>query len=97
MAERGLCHTVRQQDGSESPGGSPDLLGGHWLTPISPHIVYWDSGRTQMSEKVPTMHSLNLRGLGKLNNLAAMAYFVPLCFVHTDKTAHFTTAAIKVP
>jgi len=50
-----------------------------------------------MSEKVTSTHSMNLRGLGKLNNLATMVYFVPLCFVHTDKRAHFTTAAIEVP
>lgn len=43
------------------------------------------------------MHSLNPRGLGKLNNLATVAYFVPLCFIHIDKRAHFTTAAIEVP
>lgn len=45
-AEQGLCHAVRQRDSSESPAGSPDLLGGHGLTPVSSHVVYWDSGRT---------------------------------------------------
>lgn len=49
-----------------------------------------------MSKKVSSVHSLNPRGLGKLNSLATMAYFVPLCFVHTDKRAHFTVTVIKL-
>lgn len=37
------CQAARQQ---WEPSRLPWSSGGHRLTPISPHVVYWDSGRT---------------------------------------------------
>lgn len=48
-----------------------------------------------MSENIPSVHSLKPTGQDKLNNLATMDYFVPLCFVHADERAHFTMTALK--
>jgi len=38
------CRAAGQQ---QEPSRLLDLLGGCRLTPVSPHVVYWDSGRTQ--------------------------------------------------